>query len=53
MDIKKINSIIDDIPCISDVQKKFYKAIINERYTKVLLPTFQALSQIHDMDLIK
>lgn len=44
IDMRLINSIIDDIPCISGIQKRFYKTIINERYQKVLLPTLQQLT---------
>ena len=28
IDIEKINPIIDDIPCITDIRKEFYKTII-------------------------
>lgn len=36
INIKKINDIIDDIPCITDVRKKFYKIIIKYKYEDIL-----------------
>lgn len=44
VDIKKINSFIDDTPYISDLQKEFYKTYIKARYEKVLLPTNRKLN---------
>lgn len=44
LDMKKINNIIDEIPCITDVQKQFYKETMNTRYRNVLLPTYQSLT---------
>ena len=32
IDMNKINSLIDDIECMSDVRKKFYKNILNKRF---------------------
>ena len=43
IDMEKIKSMIYEIPCISDVRKKFYTSMISMRYEKVLLPTFQEL----------
>lgn len=36
IDIIKINNIIDYIPCISSTRKTFYKAIIQDKYEKIL-----------------
>lgn len=36
IDINEINDIIDEISCITDVRKKFYKAIIKHRYEDIL-----------------
>lgn len=43
IEFEKIKSMIYEIPCISDVRKKFYTSMISMRYEKVLLPTFQEL----------
>ena len=36
IEIKKINNIIDEIPCITEIRKEFYKTIIKEKYEKIL-----------------
>lgn len=36
IDIDKINYIIDEIPCISNIRKNFYKTIIKNKYEKIL-----------------
>ena len=36
IDISEINNIIDDIPCINDVRKEFYKTIIKYKYEEIL-----------------
>lgn len=36
VDINKINDIIDEIPCITDIRKKFYKIIIKYKYEDIL-----------------
>ena len=36
IDINKINDIIDEIPCITDIRKKFYKIIIKYKYEEIL-----------------
>lgn len=36
VDIDKINDMIDEIPCISDLQKQFYKTMIKERKEHIL-----------------
>lgn len=46
IDMNKINAIIDDVPCLGDVSKQFYKRIIQIRYESVLLPTYEQLMNI-------
>ena len=41
--INEIRSMIEDIPIISEVQKQFFVLMIEYRYEKVLLPTYQKL----------
>lgn len=36
IDINKINDIIDEIPCITDIRKNFYKIIIKYKYEDIL-----------------
>lgn len=36
IEIEKINNIIDEIPCISDIRKSFYKKIIKSKYNDIL-----------------
>lgn len=36
IDIDKINYIIDEIPCISNIRKNFYKTIIKNKYEGIL-----------------
>ena len=36
IDLIKINNLIDDIECITELEKTFYKTIIKERKEKIL-----------------
>lgn len=45
INIDKINEIIEDIPYISNIRKKFYKDIINLRYEKILKFSYEKLSK--------
>lgn len=36
MGIEKINRIVEEIPYITDLQKRFYKTMLNERKKKIL-----------------
>lgn len=36
IDMKKINKVIEEIPCISDIQKLFYKTMLDERKKQIL-----------------
>ena len=43
IDLKKIYAIIDDTPCITDLQKAFYKTMLTERKEKIIDFAFQKL----------
>ena len=45
INIDKINEIIEDIPYISNIRKKFYKDIIQLRYEKILKFSYEKLSK--------
>ena len=40
IDMEQIEQFIDETPYISDLQKDFYKAYINARYEKILVPAY-------------
>ncbi len=46
INMKEINHIIDEIPFLGDVQKKFYQSIIRERYERVLYPTLREIENV-------
>lgn len=43
IDIELINTFIDNMLYISDMQKEFYKTYITARYEKILMPTYKKL----------
>ena len=43
--MEKIESLIDEIPYISDLRKKFYKIILNKRYELILKPAYELLNE--------
>ena len=43
VDMAKINPLIDDTPYISDLQKRFYKTMIEERREKILVKALQRI----------
>ena len=45
INFENINTFIDNIFYISELQKKFYKTYIVERYNKILLPTYNTLNK--------
>lgn len=45
IDIELINTFIDNMLYISDMQKDFYKTYINARYEKILLPVYEKLNK--------
>ena len=44
IDMEKIEQLINETPYITDLQKDFYKAYINARYEKILLPAYEQVS---------
>lgn len=45
IDMNKIENLIDEIPCISDLRKKFYKTILNKRYDLILKPAYDLINE--------
>ena len=43
IDMEKINLIIDEIDCITETRKNFYKKVIHYRYTQILDKTYKRL----------
>lgn len=43
--LEKIHGIIDDIACISDAHKIFYKTMYSQRFEKILLPAYKKLTE--------
>ena len=41
IDFDKINAVIEGIPCITDLQKEFYRVYIKARYDLILKPAFK------------
>lgn len=45
VDMLKIEKIIDEMPIISDIRKKFYKTMIQERYNKILKYSYDKIQK--------
>lgn len=45
IDLEKINAIIDETPCISNIRKAFYKKILKMRYEMILKVSYEMLIQ--------
>ena len=45
INIEAINKIIDEIKCISNIRKEFYKKIIQMRYQKILMYSYEKLNR--------
>lgn len=43
LDMEKIEKLIDETPLITEIQKRFYKHMLNARYNKILLNSFEKL----------
>lgn len=43
--LDKIGKLVDSIDCISDIHKRFYKHMICARYHKIILETYERLSE--------
>lgn len=44
LDMSKVDKLIDETPLISDVQREFYKHMLNARYNKILRASFEKLN---------
>lgn len=45
INMSEINAVIDEIPCITDLQKEFYKTMLAERKEKILDRSLMFLRQ--------
>ena len=43
LDMNKVEKLINETPLISEVQRAFYKHMLNARYNKILLASFEKL----------
>lgn len=43
INLSKIDKLIDGVPCISEIHKKFYKTMIKERHERILKPAYLKL----------
>ena len=43
--MKKIEDLIDEIPCISDLRKNVYKVILYKRYELILKPASELINK--------
>ena len=43
IDFDKINTVINEVPCITDLQKDFYRVYIKARYDSILRPAFERI----------
>ena len=43
IDFMKIDKLIDEIECINDLRKRFYKTMLRERFEKILKPAYEKL----------
>lgn len=47
IDFDRINKIIDDVPILSEVRKRFYKRYIHERFNKIIIPALNHAQEIN------
>lgn len=45
INMKKIEDLIDEIPCISDLRKNVYKVILYKRYELILKPASELINK--------
>lgn len=45
IDLKKINSIVNETPFLTELQKKFYKTMLKERYKRIIEPAYKKLTK--------
>ncbi len=43
INLDKINAVVESIPCITDLQKEFYRVYIKARYNLILKPVFEMI----------
>ena len=43
LDMEKIEKLVDETPLITEIQKRFYKHMLNARYNKILLNSLKKL----------
>lgn len=43
INLKEIDNIVDDTPFLSELQRKFYKTMLKERYERIIEPTLKKL----------
>lgn len=49
IDFKKINTFIDNIECLDNIQKEFYKCFLKERFNRILTPAYKrAIEYVKD-----
>lgn len=41
---------IDKVPCISDLQKEFYKTYISARYEKIIMPSYELVMKQNEQE---
>ncbi len=46
IDMEQVESFIDQVPGISDLQKKFYKTYVNARYRLIIRPTSELIENV-------
>lgn len=52
INMNQINGIIDEVPCISDTRKQFYKTLLQLRNDKILQPALQNLERSKTIQII-
>lgn len=46
VNLEKINRLIDETPVIDDLQKSFYKLMLNKRFEKIFIPTMNHVKSL-------
>lgn len=46
LDMDKVNKLIEDTPCLSKLQKDFYKTMLSERYSLILVNSYKHIKDI-------
>lgn len=50
INLENINSIVDNMPVITDIRKEFYKKMIRKRYEKILKISLEKLKVEEGLD---